>query len=99
MEQKMENRILDCIYSAIDRVNHVNNLTIEKSESTILFGQGSGIDSLSLVQIIIALEQLVGEEFGEIIIIADDKAFSQKHSPFKSVDKLKNYLYIKLNRK
>ena len=62
-----------------------------------MFGQGSKIDSLTLVQIVISVEQFINEEFDTQITVADDKAFSFKNSPFKSVDFLKNYLYIKVN--
>ncbi len=95
----MENKILDCIYKAIDKVNNINSIDIKKSEYTVLFGQGSKIDSLTLVQIVIAVEQFVNEEFDTQIVVADDKAFSLKNSPFKSVDFLKKYLYIKLDEK
>lgn len=93
----MKNKILDCIYDAIDKVNNINNIDIKKLEDTVLFGRGSKIDSLTLVQLVIAVEYKINEEFDTKITIADDKAFSLKNSPFKSIDKLKNYLYIKLD--
>ena len=41
---------------------------------------------------IVATEQRVEDELGTIITLADEKAMSQKHSPFRTIGSLVNYL-------
>ena len=49
------------------------------------------MDSLSLVTLILIVEEKVFDELGVTITIADDKAMSQKRSPFRNVSSLAEY--------
>lgn len=60
--------------------------------STILIGQGSLLDSLSLVRVIINVEQRLNDDFGVTISIADERAMSQKNSPFRTIGTLAQYI-------
>ena len=62
------------------------------SSETELFGGKSSLDSLGLVTLIVALEQNIEDELGIAITIADEKAMSQEHSPFKTVGSLADYI-------
>ena len=64
-----------------------------------LFGGGSDLDSLGLVNLIVCIEENINTEFNMSVSIADEKAMSQKHSPFRSVDTLADYLFALLNEK
>ena len=66
------------------------------SKDTPIYGKGGHLDSLSLVTFLIDLEQKIEDEYNEHITIADDKAMSQKNSPFKTVDSLINFINQKL---
>ncbi|MCL6441833.1 MAG: acyl carrier protein [Thermoleophilum sp.] len=61
-------------------------------EQTLLFGKGALLDSLSLVTLVVDLEQRLEEQFGLTLTLADDRAMSQRHSPFRSVGTLVDYL-------
>ena len=58
---------------------------------TRLFGKGGLVDSLGLVTVILDLEQQLAEEHGIVITLADDRAMSQKRSPFRTVGSLADY--------
>jgi acyl carrier protein len=60
-------------------------------ESTPLVG-GSVIDSLGLVELIVEIEQRLRRDRGANITLADDKAMSQKNSPFRTIGTLANYI-------
>jgi acyl carrier protein len=62
------------------------------SPTTRLYGHGSDIDSLGLVQLLIDVEERVSDRYGVPVSLADEKAMSQAHSPFRSVDSLAQYL-------
>lgn len=69
------------------------NLEIDDglSSQTRLFGSKGLMDSLALVSLVIAVEQGIEERFGVNIELADDKALSQKNSPYRSIGTLADY--------
>ena len=62
------------------------------SEKTKLYGSSGILDSLALVSFITDLEEKVSDEFEQDIILADEKATSQKTSPFRDVNTLSKYI-------
>ncbi len=87
-------QILEIIYRSIDDLgDEVKNLNIEKSPATALLGPSSVFDSLKLVNLIVAVEQAVEEEFGvPISAIANEKAMSQKSSPLRTIGTLSEFI-------
>ena len=73
--------------------------TFEESEefcidgNTVLFGNGSNIDSLSLVSVIIDLESLFFDSYGYEITLTDDRAMTREISPFDNVSNLVDYIF------
>jgi len=60
--------------------------------STSLIGQQAVLNSLALVTLLVELEQKIEEAYEVVLTIADDRAMSQKHSPFRTVDSLTAYI-------
>ena len=89
-EEKVTELILDAIEDYNDQVNEDKKLPI--SSDIELFSTEGLLDSLGLVNFIICIEEKIEEYIGESITIADEKAMSQKNSPFKSVKTLAKYL-------
>lgn len=90
----LKEQLIPVIYQAIDEVNAVlpPEQQLEKSIHTVLFGQSGKLDSLGLVNLIVTTEQKVQENFGIAITLADEKAMSQKNSPFRTVESLAEYI-------
>ncbi len=63
------------------------------NENTVLFGNGSSIDSLSLVSVIVDLEVLFSDEHGFDISLTDDRAMTREISPFDSVASLVDFIF------
>lgn len=82
------------IYEVIDNVNLElpSKMKLEKSRSTVLYGANSSLDSLGLVNLIVATEQQIFDKFSISISIADDRALSQKNSPFLSIQTLIDHI-------
>jgi len=58
---------------------------------TRLFGEGGLLDSMALVSLVIAVEQAVEEKYGTPVALADEKALSQRSSPYRTVGTLAEY--------
>ena len=91
-------KITQLIFDGIDDINTQlsKEQQLEKSINTALYGEEGKLDSLGLVNFIVAVEQKIQDELGLNITLATEKAMSQKHSPFKSVQSLLNYLTLLL---
>jgi acyl carrier protein len=61
-------------------------------ESTRLIGHEAVLDSMGLVSLLLDVEQSISEQYDVVIIIADERAMSQKRSPFRSVESLTDYV-------
>ena len=88
-------QLLATIYSTIEEFNRNppdDGVRIEPAETTTLFGPGSALDSLGLVTFIVALEKSLARDAGLVVTLADEKAMSQRTSPFRSVATLADYL-------
>ena len=57
-----------------------------------LFGRNGLLDSLALVQLIVAYEEKLFEKTGHALTIADDRAFARERSPFRTPATLAAYV-------
>lgn len=91
---ELRETVLAAIYEAIDELNQTlpNNQQLVADPNTQLFGQNGRLDSLGLVNFITEVEQVVEDRLDTTITLADEKALSQKRSPFQSVDTLATYV-------
>ncbi len=91
-------QVMKLIFDALDE--YIEQLpevpSFSKSADTILYGDGGILDSIGLVGFIVEVEQSVEEEFNKTISIADEKAMSQKNSPFRTIGALTEYVSMKL---
>ena len=86
--------ILKIVYRAVDEVNAQlparHRLT--HSADAPLFGSGGPLDSLGLVNLIVAVEQAIEDQLGISIVLADERAMSQRSSPFRTARSLAEYV-------
>ena len=64
----------------------------EVSEDTVIYGDEGLLESIQLVNFIVAVERKIEETFGKTVSIADEKAISQRNSPFRTVKALCDYI-------
>ena len=91
----MKECVKNCIFSAIDAFNEYadNEFIIKKEMDFYLYGDKGNLDSLSLVDFIVSVEQCLSAEFGRCISLADEKAVSQTKSPFGRLESFIEYVY------
>lgn len=79
--------------SVRELANELDKTDLQQPNSeTVLFGAGGALDSLALVHLIADLEGRVADDFGQDVVIADERAMSQSRSPFRTVATLRDYL-------
>jgi acyl carrier protein len=71
----------------------------EINAETRLFGGNALLDSAGLVSLLVEVEQQINGACGADILLADDRAMSQKRSPFRSVGTLAEYIVMLLSEK
>ena len=88
--QIIQTLIIDSLkeYNQELQSKELQNPTID----TRLYGSSSALDRLGLVYIVSDLEDKIYQNFGKSIVLADERAMSQKTSPFRSVETLANYI-------
>jgi len=87
-------KILKSIYEAVDEVNEQlpEDQALEKSPDTVLLGESGKLESIDLVNILVATEENIEEAFDTPISITDERAVSEKNSPFKTIDTLCDFI-------
>ena len=81
----------------ITSLKSATEIDIEFERSTPIFGDESIIDSMDLVNAIMAIEEVLEEQQGLSIEIIDEQALIGKESPFRTVDTLTKHIEKKLN--
>jgi acyl carrier protein len=97
----MNEKVLGCVYAAIDEANEDrrDQPPLEKSPETPIHGDASGLDSLGLINFVIAVEEGIEREYGVPIVLSDDRSLSQEPSPFESVATLVAYVDVLLSER
>ncbi len=90
----MTDKVFKCVINSIIEFNEEleQKLDTSKGRDTELFGRNSVLDSLALVNLIVAVEENISDEFEKDITITSEKAMSRNVSPFKNVGTLIDYI-------
>jgi len=93
-----QTRVQQVIYRAIDEVNMqlTADERVDKTPETLLLTEGGKLDSLTVVNLVVLVEELLEEEFDVTINIADQDVGSLGFNPFKSVATLTEYVAARL---
>ena len=79
------------VLAALTEFNAAEETSVPVSADTVLLGEGGAVDSLGLVRLVMAVEQKIEDAFGVPVSLTDEKAMSQRNSPFRSVGALAEY--------
>ena len=90
----MKDEIIKLIQKIVEDQNPTLPRPVEISQGPEagLYGPSGVLDSLGLVRLIVEIEAAVEDQFGTAVILANDRAMSQKHSPFLTVGTLATYI-------
>ena len=86
-------QLVELVVATIKDFAICDQVTFETiNETTHLFGVEGLLDSIGLVSVVLDVEQQINDRLEIPISIADDRAMSQKHSPFRTVGSLADYV-------
>ena len=85
---------LSLIYRAVGDLNERLSPEdrLEPSPETPLLGDAGTLDSVQLVNLIVTTEELLFENHGRQVSVADDRAFSRRRSPFLTIASFADYV-------
>ena len=92
----MKEKVEEIVFRIIG--NNSENLSIGIiNQETLLLSEGSAIDSMTIVSIIVDLESELSDTFKKEISLSDDNAMSRRISPYTNVKNLVEYILEVLN--
>lgn len=91
-----KNEIEQAVIGVFQQVLNNNGKTYEGSidNATPIMGSDSPFDSIDLVTFIVAVEQMIEDDWSFSVTLADDRAMSQTISPFKTIGTISDYIEI-----
>ena len=88
----MKEKIKSLVIASLNELKEMNDLDFELTDETILLGEDSVMDSFDFVSFVSILEEKIADETGKTVSVVSEKAFSKKYSPFKTVDRITDYV-------
>lgn len=84
---------LESLRAAVREINDFRDEdeALSLDEDAVLFGDGSALDSVGLVQVVMAAEAQLAETAGTDLVLASEAAMSRKRSPYRSLRNLAEY--------
>jgi acyl carrier protein len=94
----MKDDVQSLILDVVDEVREQQQMDLDTvvGSDTKLFGEGGLFDSMGLVSLVVAVEQAIAERLGQSVQLADEKALSQRSSPYRTVASLAAYAAAQL---
>ena len=90
----MRDNILGLVYAAIDDVNaqSANGALLEKTPEAPLLAGKKGVDSLTFVNLVVALEEQIQTKTGNSVVLVDEDSMALNEHPFRTVGTLASYV-------
>lgn len=90
---KMKQELIDLVHDVIQEMRESGALEVdgEIANTTPLYGETGILDSMGLVSVILTLEQEIEMRFDVQVALADEKALSQKRSPYRTIESIVEY--------
>jgi acyl carrier protein len=82
--------VVACLREAIEQSG--NPMPPEINEETVIVGKGAVLDSMGVVSLIVDIEQRLEMDHNVSVTLANDKAMSQRSSPFRTVGVLADHI-------
>ena len=85
------------LLDSLNELKGTNDLDFQINDETILLGENAVMDSFDFVSFVSTLEEKIADEFDKSITVVSEKAFSKKYSPFKTIDRIADYIIELIN--
>jgi D-alanine--poly(phosphoribitol) ligase subunit 2 len=92
-ERFLSENTIELIYAAVDELNaQSGEQIIEKNPDAPLLGSDKGIDSLTFINLIVAVEEQINQRTGKSIILVDEDYMAEEKHPFRTLGTLTDYV-------
>ncbi len=90
----MRDDILTFIYSAIDEVEAltIGGAPVEKTPEACLLGSDKGVDSLTFVNLVVAVEEQIHKKLGKSVVLVDEDNMGLEEHPFRTLGTMAEYI-------
>jgi len=97
----LRDEILELVYAAIDEVNAqaADKVMVEKSPDAALLGGEKGVDSLTFVNLVVAIEERVQKKLKKSVVLVDEDSMALQEQPFRTVGTLASYVEQVVDRR
>lgn len=95
MDDQILKIVIQCVEEVLREDDRIGPQLIKKS--TPLYGQNALLDSLGLVRVITGIEESISDKLNKDIVIASEKAMSQRNSPFLNIGTLTDFIIELVN--
>ena len=91
---EIRNKLEELVMVSLADIFEELGVTIKVVPDSRIYGDGSSLDSMAVVSMIVDLETRLDEELDFVVSISDERAMSQKRSPFRDVPSMVEYLLL-----
>lgn len=86
--------IVGLVYAAIDEVNaqSAEGVLVKKALDAPLLGSDKGVDSLTFVNLVVAIEEQIQSVFRKSVVLVDEDSMALQEHPFRTVGTLADYV-------
>jgi hypothetical protein len=88
------NLVLEQIYAALDVVNSQlpPSRRLSRNPHTVIVGAGGALDSLGIINFVLAVEEKVGDAIGRPVPLLDPDLLGAEQGPFQTVETLATHV-------
>jgi len=90
IKKQIEKMVIDSFSVILEEFDSIMPI----SKRTRIYGGDSPLDSTAVVSMVVDLEMKLADEIGFLISLSDDRAMSQKRSPFRDVESMVDYILV-----
>lgn len=88
VRQQIETLVLECLSDALEEIGESSSV----DQQSRIYGKGSRLNSMAVVSMVVDLETRLAEQLDIEISLTDERAMSQKRSPFRDVSSITHYI-------
>jgi D-alanine--poly(phosphoribitol) ligase subunit 2 len=90
----MHRQTLELIYSAIDELDPLTaaGSPLEKTPDARLLGSEQGVDSLTFVNLVVAIEEQIQKKLGKSMVLVDEDNMALEEHPFRTIGTMADYI-------
>lgn len=92
--EKVTALIFDALAEHFEQIG--SDVPVPTSTDAVLFGADAVLDSLGLVNVVVAVEDKLLDMYGREVWLTDERALMQAESPYRTVDSLSRYILLLL---